>query len=69
MEVIERFASEEQTKKWLDPSLEGTIRYEFAITEPDVAHTDATHIASHHALHGAEGVMNRSTHDIYGDGA
>ncbi|RQP97705.1 acyl-CoA dehydrogenase family protein [Burkholderia stagnalis] len=58
MELLHMFASPEQREQWLKPLLRGEIRSAFAMTEPDVASSDATNITTRIERVGDEYVIN-----------
>jgi acyl-CoA dehydrogenase len=58
MEVLHMFGSSEQQDRWLRPLLEGEIRSAFAMTEPEVASSDATNISTRIERDGDEWVIN-----------
>jgi acyl-CoA dehydrogenase len=58
MEVLTLFGSEEHKERYLKPLLDGTIRSAFAMTEPDVASSDATNISLRMERHGDGYLLN-----------
>ena len=58
MEVLAEFGTAEQQDRWLKPLLDGAIRSAFCMTEPDVASSDASNIATRIERSGDEYVIN-----------
>ena len=68
MEVLERYGTETQKKQWLEPLLAGEIRSAYAMSEPDVASSDATNISTSAVLENGEWVINGEKTYISGAG-
>ena len=68
MEVLERVGTKEQKEKWLKPLLAGDIRSAYAMTEPNVASSDAKNVATRAELDGDDWVINGEKYYISGAG-
>ncbi|WP_299567153.1 acyl-CoA dehydrogenase family protein [uncultured Sulfitobacter sp.] len=68
MEVLERIGTPEQKEQWLKPLLRGEIRSAFAMTEPDMASSDAKNISTSAVLENGEWVINGEKYYISGAG-
>jgi len=68
MEVLERVGTPEQKKQWLEPLLHGEIRSAYAMTEPDMASSDARNVSCKAELDGDEWVINGEKYYISGAG-
>ncbi len=68
MEVLAKYGTEAQKAEWLAPLMNGDIRSAFAMTEPDVASSDATNIRTAAVPDGDEWVINGEKHYISGAG-
>ena len=68
MEVLERYGTEAQKKEWLEPLLNGEIRSAYAMSEPDVASSDATNISMSAVLENGNWLINGEKTYISGAG-
>jgi acyl-CoA dehydrogenase len=68
MEVLERVGTPEQKKQWLEPLLNGEIRSAFAMTEPNMASSDARNISTSAVLYDDQWVINGEKYYISGAG-
>ncbi|MEC7290617.1 MAG: acyl-CoA dehydrogenase family protein, partial [Pseudomonadota bacterium] len=68
MEVLERVGTPEQKEQWLKPLLNGEIRSAYAMTEPNVASSDAKNISTRAVLDGDDWVINGEKFYISGAG-
>lgn len=68
MEVLERIGTQQQKDQWLKPLLAGEIRSAFAMTEPDMASSDAKNISTSAVLENGQWVINGEKYYISGAG-
>ncbi|GBG34557.1 Acyl-CoA dehydrogenase family member 11, partial [Hondaea fermentalgiana] len=69
METIARYGNEAQKKKWLKPLLDGKIKSSFAMTEPDVASSDASNVGINIEKRGGHYIINGRKWWITGSGS